>query len=304
MLLWNKLKKARELLGYSQGEAAIHSGIAQKDISLMEGGKKKFIPEEYIHFLYNGGIDINSLYAKDSDEIKKIKNDDDTPGATMLVDDDNTEQNTNTPIVITGGKSRKAPKVAPPTAPPTVVLTPQIITVDQRGEENILYINAKAAAGYLNGYSDSEYMEMQPSFNLPGLRDGTFRAFEVTGNSMHPTIHDKDMIIGRWVEKLDYIREGRVHIIVTKKDGIVVKRILNRIEKYGYLVAKSDAVDNRNEYPNIEIYPDDILEVWYAVWHGSFNFTEPSDVYKRINNVEADLNEVMRLLKQSNILGK
>lgn len=120
---------------------------------------------------------------------------------------------------------------------------------------------------------------------------------------MYPTLENKEMIIGQWVEKLDYIREDRVHIIVTKT-GVLVKRLLNRVEKYGYIIAKSDAIDNRNLYPNIEIHPEDILEVWYAVWHGSFNFKSPTELYKKVNNLEADLTEVLRVLKANNLLKK
>ncbi|HCU45435.1 MAG TPA: hypothetical protein DF610_11760, partial [Sphingobacterium sp.] len=59
---WDKLKTIRELLKYSQGDMSDKTGIKQKDISLLEGGKKKFIPNEYIHFLYNENVDINSIY--------------------------------------------------------------------------------------------------------------------------------------------------------------------------------------------------------------------------------------------------
>jgi|SRR6185437_681347 len=180
-------------------------------------------------------------------------------------------------------------------------LIPQIITVDHGGDENILYVPVKAAAGYLNGYADPVFLERLPSFNLPGLRDGTFRAFEVGGDSMYPTLHDKEMVIGQWVEKLDYIREDRVHILVTKTDGVIVKRLLNRVDKYGYIVAKSDAVNDRNLYPNIEVFPEDILEVWYGVWHGGFNFKAPGDMWKRQNNLEADMTEILRRLNAAGL---
>lgn len=182
-----------------------------------------------------------------------------------------------------------------------VYLTPKIITVDHQGSENILYVPLKASAGYLKGVGDVEFMEKLPSFSLPGLHDATYRAFEVDGDSMHPTLDNGEMVIGRWLEKLDYIREDRVHIIVTKSNGVLVKRLLNRIDKYGYVIAKSDAVSDRNLYPNIEIHPDDILEVWYAVWHGGFNFKSPGDLWKRQSNLEADLTDILRRLKEAGI---
>ncbi len=227
----------------------------------------------------------------------------DTPVSNNHVHEPAVSYNTNTPTTIGKDIASKRAKLDPPTDPPTVILQPQIITVDKQGNENIIYVPVKAAAGYLVGYSDPEFIENLPSFSLPGLSNSTYRAFEVDGDSMYPTLENKEMVIGQWVEKLDYIREDRVHIIVTKT-GVLVKRLLNRIDKYGYIIAKSDAIDNRNLYPNIEIHPEDILEVWYAVWHGSFNFKSPTELYKKVNNLEADLTEVLRVLKANNLLNK
>ena len=56
------------------------------------------------------------------------------------------------------------------------------VTVDQHDNENIEMVSQKAAAGYLNGYADPEFVESLPKFRLPFLPAGTYRAFEkVTG---------------------------------------------------------------------------------------------------------------------------
>src|ERR1700677_2313749 len=72
MSIPQRLKIARKLIGYSQKDAAIRAGLEQKDISLLETGGKKFIPNEYIQFLYNEGIDINSIY-NDSENVSLKK---------------------------------------------------------------------------------------------------------------------------------------------------------------------------------------------------------------------------------------
>src|SRR5690606_5504548 len=43
------------------------------------------------------------------------------------------------------------------------------ITVDNQDNENIEIVPQKAAAGYLNGYADPEYIEELPKFQLPVL---------------------------------------------------------------------------------------------------------------------------------------
>lgn len=62
LLIWIKLKQARTLLRMTQAQAEQWSGVLQKDISLLESGKKEFIPNEYIRFLYQQGIDLGTLF--------------------------------------------------------------------------------------------------------------------------------------------------------------------------------------------------------------------------------------------------
>ena len=50
------------------------------------------------------------------------------------------------------------------------------ITVDKQDRENIELVPQKAAAGYLNGYADPEYLEDLPKFQIPTLNGtGTYR---------------------------------------------------------------------------------------------------------------------------------
>jgi phage repressor protein C with HTH and peptisase S24 domain len=185
-----------------------------------------------------------------------------------------------------------------PTVRPTPILTPQYITVDNQGRDNILHISARAAAGYLSGHNNPVYLQQQPTFRLPGLTDASYRSFQVDGDSMNPTLLNGEMVIGRWVEKIEYIRDDRVHILVTKNDGVIIKRLLNRVNQYNKVIAKSDATNDRNLYPNIEVSPEDILEIWYAVFHGGFNFQSPTDMWKRVNNHEADITILQNTVDQ------
>jgi hypothetical protein len=57
----------------------------------------------------------------------------------------------------------------------------------------------KASAGYINGYSDPEFVRELPKFHLPMLQGGTFRAFEIKGDSMLP-IHPGSIIVGEYVD--------------------------------------------------------------------------------------------------------
>jgi transcriptional regulator with XRE-family HTH domain len=59
MLFFEKLLTARRLLALTQKEASEQAGINQATLSILEKGERKFIPTEYLQFLYRKGIDIN-----------------------------------------------------------------------------------------------------------------------------------------------------------------------------------------------------------------------------------------------------
>ena len=60
------------------------------------------------------------------------------------------------------------------------------VVVDQNGNESIEIIPQKASMGYLRGYSDPEYIESLETISLPFLKNGKFRAFPASGDSMPP----------------------------------------------------------------------------------------------------------------------
>lgn len=172
---------------------------------------------------------------------------------------------------------------------------PQVVAVNQNDEENVVYVPVKARAGYLDGYGDSEYIETLPSFHMPQLTNGTYRCFEVQGNSMVRTFFDGDLVFGKYVEDLADIKDGRVYIIVSKNDGIVLKRVINRIEERGKLILKSDNKDGN--YPTYTIDAEDIMELWYVTMFASKQMPEPIDVYDRLHELESKLTELQEALK-------
>lgn len=173
---------------------------------------------------------------------------------------------------------------------------PRIITVDTKGNDNIVYVPVKARAGYLLGYGDTEFMETLPTFRLPGLNNSTYRMFEVDGPSMAPNVLHGDRLIGEWVDELDKIRDNRVYIVV-HSGGVAVKRVINRLKERGKLYLKSDTIAHRHEFPTLEIDPSDIKEVWYGRLKISSDFSEPAEVYHRLADLEMDVMEMKRMMK-------
>ncbi|MFC0261803.1 helix-turn-helix domain-containing protein [Fontibacter flavus] len=171
------------------------------------------------------------------------------------------------------------------------------IAVDQEDNERITMVGQKASAGYLNGFSDPEYVESLPQFHLPNLsRHTTYRAFELSGDSMLPLVPGT-IIIGSYVEQLSDIKSGRTYVLVTVTEGVVYKRVFNYLEENGKLFLVSD----NEQYKPYEIKGEDVLEIWEAKAFISTDFPNPKDKSRPasledISQMILDLkSEIMRL---------
>lgn len=172
------------------------------------------------------------------------------------------------------------------------------ITVDSDGRENIDFVPVKAAAGYLSGYSDPDYIEDLPKFRLPMLGNGTFRAFEIKGDSMLP-LRSGTVIVGEYIQdwRRD-IKDGQPYVVVAQSDSadnVVFKRIFSNLSSDGgTLTLKSD----NPAYPPYEIDIQQVKEVWRAKMFLSNEFPDPDISIERLTNIVMELQqEVIRMKK-------
>jgi transcriptional regulator with XRE-family HTH domain len=144
-----------------------------------------------------------------------------------------------------------------------------VVTSDLQGRDNIELVPLKAAAGYMNGYSDTEYVKELPKFQLPILKSGTYRAFEISGDSMLPILPGT-IVIGEHVENVRDIKSGKTYVLVSQCEGIVYKRVFNYLEDSGKLFLVSD---NRH-YSPYQLDGSDVMEVWSAKAYISVQFPD------------------------------
>ncbi|WP_094572962.1 XRE family transcriptional regulator [Mucilaginibacter xinganensis] len=133
------------------------------------------------------------------------------------------------------------------------------ISVDKDDNENIELVPLKASAGYLNGYADPEYVAKLPKFYLPMFKQGTYRAFEIKGDSMLP-LQSGTIIIGEYVENWGDVKQAETYVVISKNEGVVYKRIGNKFKDNKKLKLVSD----NPVYEPYEIGGEDILELWKA----------------------------------------
>ena len=129
------------------------------------------------------------------------------------------------------------------------------ITVDEKGENKIEIIPEKAQMGYLQGYSDPGYIEKLQTISLPFLRNGKFRAFPASGDSM-PPFKNGTFIVGKYVENVSDLKNNKTYIFITQNEGVVYKRFEKK-------TARNITVSSDNPlYKPYEIKLSELVEIW------------------------------------------
>ncbi|MGI4742607.1 MAG: XRE family transcriptional regulator [Janthinobacterium lividum] len=179
-----------------------------------------------------------------------------------------------------------------PVASPRIL----VVTTDSDEADNISLVNTRVAAGYAGGgFVEPEFVRRLPSFRLPdpAYRNGTFRAFQVSGESMQPTLYEGDWVICRFLDSWDReIQDTFVHVVVTDEVP-VVKRVLNRLGERGQLTLQSDNPAFAAQFLDAER----VREVWRAVGRLSRQFANPRyDLVKEVSRTRADVDELFARL--------
>src|ERR1044071_1058330 len=127
------------------------------------------------------------------------------------------------------------------------------------GRSDIPFVPVKAAAGYLAGYADPEFVDELNTFTLPMLAGGNYRAFEIIGDSMLPT-PSGSVIVGEKIDNLDELKNNVPCIVISRSEGIVYKRV----QKNPRTKAKLTLVSDNPSFHPYSVNADEILEMWQA----------------------------------------
>ena len=131
------------------------------------------------------------------------------------------------------------------------------ITVSANQKPNIEFVPAKAIAGYLSGMNEAGYISKLPRFHLPKLSEGTYRAFEIQGDSM-PPIQDGYIVIGKYVEHARALKSGQRYVVVIRNEGVVFKKVIREADSTKILILASD----NTEFLPYSVSTKDVLEAW------------------------------------------
>ena len=142
----------------------------------------------------------------------------------------------------------------------------RVLTIVSNGQddERIVHVPIPAQAGYAGDMATPTFIQDLPSYTLPDYKYkvGTHRSFDVSGDSMEPTLFEGDKVICSFLEPTLWetaLKDNYVYVIVTRGD-IVVKRVFNHLKESKFIEAHSD----NNYYQPYNIPIGDIREIWYV----------------------------------------
>ncbi len=177
------------------------------------------------------------------------------------------------------------------------------VAVDDNNEERILHVPITAKAGYNEQFNDTVYLEDLETYSLPGkyFNNGTFRSFEVEGDSMEPVLHQGEIIVCSYVDDRGLwkynIKSGYVYVVVTERD-VFVKRVQNRLKEENVLELESDNPD----YPPIVLNGEEIKEIWIVKLKISPFAHSKLSLRQEMDNKYSALNDIIR--NQSELIGR
>lgn len=134
-------------------------------------------------------------------------------------------------------------------------------TMGMNREEGLHFVPIMAQAGYSKHYLDPKFTDELQVMNIPNMpyRGDRYRVFEVSGDSMEPTLKEGFHVVGEAVAP-DYwnsTAQFYIYVVVTE-DRIMVKRLYRKDDGQNYVCIS----DNEEFYPQFTLPRSEIKELW------------------------------------------
>jgi phage repressor protein C with HTH and peptisase S24 domain len=165
-------------------------------------------------------------------------------------------------------------------------------------------VDVFAAAGY--GYFNPNLTEQTGEIKIPTTmlrrRMGNYYCGLVHGDSMYPTLLDRDYIIFRLLQPNEWvdIRDNEVYFIIDRAGAAYVKRIINRLREENCIVCRSDNRDGN--FPDFNIMSDEVGHIYHVECRLSNNMSNLNDRDNQLRaliSLREDVKEIKEKLKNT-----
>lgn len=131
---------------------------------------------------------------------------------------------------------------------------------DGSPRQGIGIVPIMAQAGYSKHFLDPKFVDELDEIQLPNLpyHGERYRVFEVSGDSMTPTLKEHFHVVAEKVEPEFWNTTAQFYIyVVVTEDRIMVKRLFRKDDGSFVLIS-----DNEEFYPQFVLQPEEIKEIW------------------------------------------
>jgi plasmid maintenance system antidote protein VapI len=169
----------------------------------------------------------------------------------------------------------------------------------QASLEKILYVPTAAHAGYTEQFLDPVFMEDLISFSLPDYKfqHGTYRCFDVVGDSMEPSLYAGDKVVCSFMDSNNFyssVRNNLVYVVVLE-GAVVVKRVINKIKEQKTLLLISD----NNYFKPYEVPIEEVKEIWHVDVKISPFLPSPNNIRNVFHEEMDDMKRTIDVQSQS-----
>lgn len=134
---------------------------------------------------------------------------------------------------------------------------------------------------YITNFQNPGYLTRLPSFQLPNLPSGYYRAFESGEDFVYPNA----LLVGTFIRNWYDIKDGMQYVFLLRSHGLIYRNAFNHVKTSGLLLLTSD----NPHFPELEVPLQDVLEVWEIKAFVSLQMPVPQPSMERVAQLVDEL---------------
>jgi transcriptional regulator with XRE-family HTH domain len=163
----------------------------------------------------------------------------------------------------------------------------QQLVARQEQYPTIQWVSQNQQNEYLTQCHNPSFLVNLPSFQLPNLPAGYYRAFESGDDFAFPGA----LLVGNFVRNWYEIKTGGSYVFVIRNQGLLYRKSQSAVNDRGILTLSSDVAG----IANMNVALQDVLEVWEIKAFVSHQLPTPTPSVERIGQL---VNEIQKEISQ------
>jgi transcriptional regulator with XRE-family HTH domain len=155
--------------------------------------------------------------------------------------------------------------------------------------QTIQWVSKAQREQYIHQYQNPAFLTNLPTFQLPNLPSGYYRAFESGDDFTYPGA----ILIGTFIRNWYDIKDGGQYLFVMRNHGVIFRTAYNQVKTRGELALTSSI----ETIPDIWVALHDVLEVWEIKAFVCQQMPLPVPSVEKINHLVDELQQELSRLR-------